>query len=56
VLASWLCDLRDSRYPDEEVLHFSAAEWAEFLAKAKSGQFDHALSGACASTGETVTT
>ncbi|MGI8452136.1 MAG: DUF397 domain-containing protein [Streptosporangiaceae bacterium] len=35
-------DLRDSRYPDQEVLHFSAAEWAEFLAVAKSGQLDHA--------------
>jgi hypothetical protein len=39
-------DLRDSRYPDEEVLHFSSAEWAEFLAKAKSGQFDQAPSAA----------
>ncbi|MGH3067104.1 MAG: DUF397 domain-containing protein [Streptosporangiaceae bacterium] len=35
-------DLRDSRYPDEEVLHFSASEWAAFLAAAKSGHYDHA--------------
>jgi hypothetical protein len=34
-------DLRDSRYAGEEVLHFSAAEWAEFVAAVKSGQFDH---------------
>jgi hypothetical protein len=37
-------DLRDSRYPDEEVLHLSGAEWTEFLAKAKTGQFDQAPS------------
>lgn len=35
-------DLRDSRYPDrEEVLHLSAAEWAEFLSAVKAGMFDH---------------
>jgi hypothetical protein len=32
-------DLRDSRYPDD-VLHASAAEWAEFLDRAKSGTYD----------------
>jgi hypothetical protein len=32
-------DLRDSRYPDD-VLHASAAEWAEFLARAKRGTYD----------------
>lgn len=32
-------DLRDSRYP-VDVLHASAAEWAEFLARAKSGTYD----------------
>ena len=25
-------DLRDVRYPDDDVLHLTAAEWAEFLA------------------------
>jgi hypothetical protein len=30
-------DLRDSRFPDrEEVLHLSAAEWAEFLSAVKA--------------------
>jgi Domain of unknown function (DUF397) len=33
-------DLRDSRYPGEEVLHFSAAEWREFLDAVKAGKFD----------------
>jgi hypothetical protein len=33
-------DLRDSRYPDEEVLHFSAAEWREFVAAVKAGKLD----------------
>jgi hypothetical protein len=28
-------DLRDSRYPDDDVLHLSAEEWAEFLAAVK---------------------
>jgi hypothetical protein len=35
-------DLRDSRYPDEEVLHFSAAEWREFVAAVKAGKLNHA--------------
>lgn len=39
-------DLRDSRYPDGEVLHLTAAEWAEFLAAVKSGRFDHVTSSA----------
>jgi hypothetical protein len=34
-------DLRDSRYPDDDVLHLSAEEWAEFLAAVKQGGFDH---------------
>jgi hypothetical protein len=35
-------DLLDDRYPRDEVLHFSAAEWAEFLAEVKAGKFDSA--------------
>jgi Domain of unknown function (DUF397) len=35
-------DLIDSRYPGEERLHFSAAEWREFLDAVKAGRFDHA--------------
>jgi hypothetical protein len=34
-------DLRDSGYPEDDVLHLSAREWAEFLAAVKSGGFDH---------------
>ena len=33
-------DLLDDRYPGDEVLHFSAAEWVEFLAAVKGGKFD----------------
>lgn len=33
-------DLLDDRYPHDEVLHFSAAEWVEFLAEVKAGKFD----------------
>ncbi len=33
-------DLLDDRYPHDDVLHFSAAEWAEFLAEVKAGKFD----------------
>jgi Domain of unknown function (DUF397) len=33
-------DLVDSRYPDGERLHFSPAEWAEFVATMKAGKFD----------------
>jgi hypothetical protein len=33
-------DIRDSRYPDDEVLHASAADWSEFLAMAKTGAYD----------------
>lgn len=34
-------DLRASQHlPGDEVLHCSAAEWAEFLAAVKSGKFD----------------
>ncbi len=43
-------DLRDSRYPGAEVLHFSAAEWTEFLAAVKAGKFDR-ISAAGASGG-----
>jgi len=34
-------DLVDSRYLHDERLHFSAAEWREFLAAVKAGRFDH---------------
>lgn len=34
-------DLRDARYPDDEVLHLTAAEWVEFLAAVKRGTFDN---------------
>ena len=50
-------DLRDSRYPErpedsgDGVLHFSPAEWAEFLAAVKAGEFD-----AVGSTGAAPTT
>jgi hypothetical protein len=37
-------DLRDGRYPDDGVLHLTAAEWAEFLTAAQRGDFDE-LSG-----------
>jgi hypothetical protein len=33
-------DLRDVRYPDDEVLHLTTAEWVEFLAAVKRGDFD----------------
>jgi hypothetical protein len=33
-------DLRDSRHPKADPLHFSAAEWAEFLAAVKAGRYD----------------
>ena len=34
-------DLRSSNHlPDDEVLHCSAAEWAEFIAAVKAGKFD----------------
>lgn len=33
-------DLRDVRYPDDGVLHLSAADWTEFLAAVKNGDFD----------------
>ncbi|HEX9353739.1 MAG TPA: DUF397 domain-containing protein [Streptosporangiaceae bacterium] len=33
-------DLRDARYPDDGVLHLTAAEWTEFLAAVKRGDFD----------------
>jgi len=33
-------DLRDVRYPNDGVLHLTAAEWTEFLAAAKRGVFD----------------
>jgi hypothetical protein len=32
-------DIRDSRYPDD-VLHASAAEWAAFANRLKSGTYD----------------
>lgn len=34
-------DIRDSRYPDD-VLHASAAEWAAFVSRVKSGTYDEA--------------
>jgi hypothetical protein len=33
-------DLLDDRYPHDDVLHFSAAEWAKFLAEVKAGKLD----------------
>jgi hypothetical protein len=33
-------DLRDVRYPDDGVLHLTAAEWVEFLTAVKHGDFD----------------
>ena len=33
-------DVRDVRYPDDGVLHLTAAEWTEFLAAVKRGDFD----------------
>jgi hypothetical protein len=33
-------DLRDLRYPDDDVLHLTTAEWTEFLAAVKRGDFD----------------
>ena len=33
-------DLRDVRYPDDDVLHLAAGEWIEFLAAVKRGDFD----------------
>jgi hypothetical protein len=33
-------DLRSSHLPGDEVLHASAAEWAEFIAAVKAGKFD----------------
>lgn len=33
-------DLRDVRYPEDGVLHLSAAEWAGFLTAVKRGDFD----------------
>ena len=33
-------DLRDVRYPVVGVLHLSSAEWVEFLAAVKRGDFD----------------
>jgi hypothetical protein len=34
-------DLVDSRHVDDERLHFTAAEWREFLGAVKVGKFDH---------------
>ena len=33
-------DLRDVRYPDDDVLHLNAADWTEFLAGVRRGDFD----------------
>lgn len=33
-------DLRDPRYPEDDVLHLEAAEWAEFITAVKRGDFD----------------
>jgi hypothetical protein len=38
-------DLRSSNHlPGDEVLHASAAEWAEFIAAVKDGKFDDVTS------------
>lgn len=35
-------DLRSSNHsPGDEVLHFSASEWAEFVTAVKTGEYDH---------------
>jgi hypothetical protein len=36
-------DLRDVRYPDDDVLHLTAAEWTEFLKAAQRGDFDELI-------------
>jgi hypothetical protein len=36
-------DLRDVRYPDDGVLHLTTAEWSEFLAAVKRGDFDQQI-------------
>lgn len=42
-------DLRSSNYsPGDEVLHCSAAEWAEFIAAVKTGKYDHLNPGCSA--------
>jgi hypothetical protein len=33
-------DIRDTGKPEADVLHCSAAQWAEFLAAIKAGKFD----------------
>jgi hypothetical protein len=33
-------DLRDVRYPDDGVIHLTAAEWSEFITAVKRGDFD----------------
>lgn len=39
-------DLQSSNYsPGDEVLHCSAAEWAEFIAAVKTGEYDHLSAG-----------
>ncbi len=32
--------VRDSKHPDGPALHFTATEWAAFLAGAQDGEFD----------------
>lgn len=36
-------DLRDPRYPDDGVLHLTAAEWTEFLKAAQRVDFDELI-------------
>jgi len=36
-------DLRDVRYPDDDVLHLTAAEWTEFLEAVQRGDFDELI-------------
>jgi hypothetical protein len=41
-------DLRSSNYsPGDEVLHCSAAEWAEFIATVKTGTYDYLSRDLC---------
>jgi len=36
-------DLRDVRYPDDDALHLTAAEWTEFLEAVQRGDFDELI-------------
>lgn len=53
-VVSWVqpgsVDIRNSNHtPGDEVLHCSAAEWVEFLAAVKDGEYDHVTEATTAS-------